>query len=406
MEAVVDIAALKFDRKLKETGNNPNLDAISLGINLLCEELHYSAVSRTDLEKSETEFLSVFEQGSAGIVFLNSELKIIKCNQSYASFVGHPIQKLVGIDIAELIPKEDRESIIPDIKKSILWDTKKEPNERKLNRPDGSTIWCLVSTSRVNDRDGNFLYLISIFQDITQKKDLESKAISSAKFSAVGVMAAGIAHEINNPLAIIQGNAQILLNYFKSGKLPDEKTITQLEKISTTSERISKIIKGLKSFSRDGEHDAFVPSSAKTLINNVLSLCAEKFKTKSIKLEVTADLDAVIECRIVQIEQVILNLLNNAVDAIEHLTEKWIHINVKPSAESVQISVTDSGSGIPPEVVEKMLLPFFTTKEINKGTGLGLSISKNIIEVHQGRFFYDRSCSNTRFVIELPLRRK
>lgn len=103
-----------------------------------------------------------------------------------------------------------------------------------------------------------------------------------------------------------------------------------------------------------------------------------------------------------QIEQVLLNLLNNSFDAIQSTPDRWIHITARLENHRVLILVTDSGTGIPNDVQQKMLQPFFTTKEVGKGTGLGLSISKGIIEDHQGQLYYDPKNKNTCFVIDLP----
>lgn len=110
-----------------------------------------------------------------------------------------------------------------------------------------------------------------------------------------------------------------------------------------------------------------------------------------------------IEGRPAQLSQVILNLISNAVDAIMHQPEKWVELKITLQNEMIIFSVTDSGNGIPKEVAEKIMQPFFTTKEIGKGTGLGLSISKGIVEDHQGKFYYDENCKNTRFCVEIPI---
>jgi C4-dicarboxylate-specific signal transduction histidine kinase len=104
--------------------------------------------------------------------------------------------------------------------------------------------------------------------------------------------------------------------------------------------------------------------------------------------------------------QVLLNLLNNSIDALEELdtdTDLWTTVDIVIDTETVSINVTDTGPGIEDDVLEKLMLPFFTTKEVGKGTGLGLSISKGIVEDHKCTFSYDPKCQNTRFVIQLPL---
>ncbi|MBI3556955.1 MAG: GHKL domain-containing protein [Deltaproteobacteria bacterium] len=109
-----------------------------------------------------------------------------------------------------------------------------------------------------------------------------------------------------------------------------------------------------------------------------------------------------IECRDIQILTIIMNLVNNARDALEDQPEKWVRLHVTEENDFVEISVTDSGKGISRNIQEKIFQPFFTTKELGKGTGLGLSIAKGIVESHRGALYYDSFCANTRFIVRLP----
>jgi PAS domain S-box-containing protein len=244
--------------------------------------------------------------------------------------------------------------------------------------------------------------LMVVWRDLSEIKEKDQMLLHSSKMSSLGEMAGGVAHEINNPLGVILGKADLILKKIESGTYTNEYGIRQISKIIEMSERITKIVKGLKSFSRNAEGDPFLPTELNSIIINVLSLCEEKYKTNAIKVDVIVDKNIVIECRSTQIEQVLLNLLNNSSDAIENTQEKWVRIEALDLGESIQIFVTDSGGGIPPQVVQKLMQPFFTTKGIGQGTGLGLSISKGIIETHHGKFFYDPKSKNTRFVIEIP----
>ncbi len=236
-------------------------------------------------------------------------------------------------------------------------------------------------------------------------KELEierARAITSAKLVALGEMAGGVAHEINNPLAIIHGNANILKESL-AGDFNIALGIKLTDKIILTAERIAKIITGLRVFSRDGNDDPFVAVTANFLLEETLALCREKFKVHNIPIHLeVSNPEGLIVCNQIQLVQVLVNLLNNTYDAIEPLSEKWIKIQINETQDGVDIILTDSGSGIPAHVREKMFQPFFTTKEIGKGTGLGLSISKGIIEAHHGKFWLDEKCKNTKFVIQLP----
>lgn len=242
-----------------------------------------------------------------------------------------------------------------------------------------------------------------IKQRTAELEESKIKMVQSSKLSSLGEMAGGIAHEINNPLSIIQSKSRTLKKRLDAGT-DLEKCKEDLALIERTTDRIAKIIRGLRTFARNSEGDPMLPNKVGQIVADTLELCQERFKNHQIELRVNNAVDADLECRAAQISQVLMNLLGNAHDAVEHLPEKWVELNVTGSSNKVRISVVDSGKGIAPEVVEKLMQPFFTTKGVGKGTGLGLSISKGIIEEHHGRFIYDQDSANTRFVIDLPLK--
>lgn len=233
--------------------------------------------------------------------------------------------------------------------------------------------------------------------NLKERKEAELKMIFTSKMASLGEMAGGIAHEINNPLAIISGKAEQVIKYLQSPEIDREKTIQALEKIEDTSFRISKIIKGLRSFSRAGEMDPSKETLVLELIEETLDLCRERIRSENIELVLDVEKELKLNCRITQIQQVIINLLNNSLDAIKHLEERWIRISAGRQGKQIFITITDSGKGIPKELADKIMNPFFTTKEVGKGTGLGLSISKRIMEAHNGRLIYNHDSPNTSF---------
>lgn len=221
---------------------------------------------------------------------------------------------------------------------------------------------------------------------------------------ALGQMAGGIAHEINNPLAIIHSEADELQDIAEDDETVTKKDAIQISNnIRTTTARIAKIIKGLQIFARDGQKDPFSQIAMSTLLDDVQGLASEKMKAKGINFSVELSNNNIhIFGQETQLVQVLVNLLNNAADAISEFNNKWIKLIIHDENEFIFIEVIDSGPGIPPELRSKILQPFFTTKEVGKGTGLGLSISKGIIESHDGEFYIDENCKNTKFVIKLP----
>jgi PAS domain S-box-containing protein len=276
-------------------------------------------------------------------------------------------------------------------------------------KKDGETLPVELAASLVDV--GGHDYLLVTALDLTERKLLEdqldherARMHYASKMATLGEMAGGIAHEINNPLTIIEGYAQQLSVWVDQEPFDKLRVKVQAKKISDTVLRIARIVRGLRTFSRDGTLDPVQKTNLRQLVDDTLGLCAEKFRLAEIQLmtPAPADLDLTIDCRATELAQVLLNLLFNARDAVKDLKEKWVKLAVADIGNFVEFSVTDSGGGIDPRIRERMMQPFFTTKDVGQGTGLGLSISRGIVEAHGGRLFYDEQAKHTRFVFILP----
>jgi PAS domain S-box len=236
-----------------------------------------------------------------------------------------------------------------------------------------------------------------------QMAEARAKMISSTKMAALGEMSGGIAHEINNPLTVIQARAFQLTQMLESNKVEPTKLKQIAESISRTTEKIARIIRSLRSFARDGALDPFDIVSVPRIVEETLEFCKTRFYNNGIEVEMPEiDPELELECRLVQVEQVLLNLLNNSFDAIHQLDEKWVRLEVEDLEDFIEIRVVDSGKGIPDDILERIMMPFFTTKEVGKGTGLGLSISLGIMRSHHGELYVDTKRPNTVFVMRLP----
>ena len=231
----------------------------------------------------------------------------------------------------------------------------------------------------------------------------QAQLVQSAKMATLGKMAGSIAHEINNPLSILKLKLDLVSNMVQESPTNTSLILEELAKIIATTDRISNVVRGLKSYSRKSEDDPFISIDLYQVIKDTMELCKDKFKYLDINVRINCPSEAVVQCRPSQISQVLLNCLNNAYDAISEMDQKWVEISVSKIQTYFEISITDSGNGIPDSVAKKMMQPFFTTKSVDSGTGLGLSLSKDLIEGHSGRFFYDSSHKNTRFVIQIPI---
>jgi len=221
----------------------------------------------------------------------------------------------------------------------------------------------------------------------------------SARLAALGVMAGGIAHEINNPLQVIRTLAELL-------KRPSADIPRIATRIEATTDRVAKIIAGLRSFARVGQSYPLSVVEVEPLVMEVAELARISQSQYRVPIEVEPiPLGLTIEGKRTEIGQVLINLLNNAIDAVKGSKESdnaWIRIVVKEHFDEVEFRVEDSGPGVSESLLENIMLPFFTTKEVGNGTGLGLSISKSIAEDHHGRLVLDRNVEYTSFVLILP----
>ncbi|SMF04838.1 PAS domain-containing sensor histidine kinase [Pseudobacteriovorax antillogorgiicola] len=353
----------------------------------------------------------VIESIQEVMIILDADHIICEVNKVATQVLGYQADEMVGKPLDMLLCESGDQSahdfISADMEKPL------KDLEVTMRTKSGSQLTVILSGSHINRKDNEDTRFVAIAKDITERRRAEEQVVAqkaqlaaASKLSALGEMAGGVAHEINNPVAIIHGLAYRLNKTLKKQGIPEDSDLFNIiSEIDQTTTRITKIIKGLKAFSRSGDKDDFMPASLKQIVDDTLALCAESFKMVGITLEVTDVPDnLVVECRQIQISQVLLNLLNNAKDAVNDLDDRWIRVCVRASDEKVMVSVEDSGSGIPEDNIEKLFQPFFTTKPAGHGTGLGLSISKGLIEDHHGHFFYDSKSGNTRFVIILPLR--
>jgi signal transduction histidine kinase len=230
---------------------------------------------------------------------------------------------------------------------------------------------------------------------------------NASKMATLGEIAAGVAHEINNPLHTLTLTGHLLQRLADAGRLSAEDLQPHLHKVKTCVERMATIVSELKAFSRDSSHDDYNRTPLKVLVNETMDLCHARLLSREVDLQVSEIPDGwEAECRPSQISQVLLNLLNNAFDAVLEREERWIKLEVQDKGSLFEISVTDSGPGIPKDVARKIMSPFFTTKPPGKGTGLGLSISSNIMTDHGGSLALDSNSPNTRFVLTLPKTRE
>lgn len=353
------------------------------------------------LERAKTEVEKFFNVAAEMLCVAGLDGYFKRINPVFCRILEYSESEILARPFVDFLHPDDVESTLAEIKSMIKRGTPAIMFENRYRCKSGE--YRIFSWSVSADTESSTLYCS--VRDLTDQKQAQMMLVQSAKLASLGEMAAGIAHEINNPLAIIYSRSELLQQVLRSMELDPDKLgrlNLDLQKILDNAERIAKIVRGLRAFSRDSSADEKQKESVKQTLDSAVELFKERFKNHGIELKVVVENDLFIRCRAFQIEQVIINLAINAFDAIQNYEEKWLHINVSLVDEKVVIRITDSGPGISAAVVAKMMNPFFTTKEVGKGTGLGLSISRGIIEEHGGRLYYNTESKRTQFVIELP----
>lgn len=285
-----------------------------------------------------------------------------------------------------------------------------------------TTIWCLdyncsfieAQTSKghplewIIDTAPLFLGLFASFAGLKQDKieselSSERKKLShSAKLAALGELNSSITHELKNPLTAITGFADVIKMQLKKGQSLEE-VLNNLDKISYSALRMSKIINGVQDFSRYGQHDQKTSYSVRKLIDETIDLAGAGLKNHSIDFSVDLAQDFQLHCRHIEISQILLNLVMNSIQAIADLDERWIKLKVYKENDNIIFDLIDSGKGIESSIEENLFKPFYTTKESGQGTGLGMSVSKQIAENHNGTLIYRLNDGHTSFRLELPM---
>lgn len=240
---------------------------------------------------------------------------------------------------------------------------------------------------------------LQLQKEISKQKDL---LIESAKFQSLGQMASNLAHDINNPLFTIQGKLHQMRNLLYKDQLDLASCDAIIENIETTILRLSQIVKGISTFARQGKGDQMVSVKIQDLIESNLIIADDRMKKSNIQLKMNISQNVNVICYPSFISQVLLNLLNNAIDALEMAEVKRIEVEAFTHNEWVEIHIRDTGPGVPEELSEKIFEPFFTTKKFGKGTGLGLAISKGLVDAHDGQLFYTKENNLSTFVVRLP----
>lgn len=234
-------------------------------------------------------------------------------------------------------------------------------------------------------------------------EERSQQLIVQAPTSAMGALASGVAHEINNPLGIITAWAGRLIRQVKAEEqVNKEDLLYGLEKINSTAFRISKVVRSLRDFSEvERISEAPAAMALSVVVDDAMTFCRERFETQQVELRLHSLENLYVTARGVELSQALLYMLLNSLDAVKDREERWIEIKAMSKGTRVQLIISDSGEKISEEVALNMMHPFYTTKPLGVGAGMGLTLAKGIVENHQGSLIY-REGDHTTFVMDLP----
>jgi two-component system NtrC family sensor kinase len=345
---------------------------------------------------------NILESLDDGLVVFDADERIVRWNRALESFYGVAREAAIGRLLGDIFDPPFVEAL----------------RAARLEHPYGATLYRVPLASREGDTprllvnatevplqnsagdDDAVVGMLLLIEDITDHVRLEEQLQISEKMASIGLLAAGVAHEVNTPLTGISSFTQMLLE----GADPNDPKTVLLEKIERQTFRAAKIVNGLLNLSRPGTaSNERVDVDLNAIITDVFSLLEHQFTVGSIKVrrELSSSAATVLGIEH-QLQQVFLNLFLNARDAMPR--GGWLSVSTRVEGDRVVAEIADTGSGIPSEQIARIYDPFFTTKSIARGTGLGLSITYGIVREHDGTIDCDSAVGQgTRFTLALPL---
>ena len=359
----------------------------------LYRQLHVKA---DELDRLREFSDNILESLNDGLAVVNRDDRVVRWNRRLEELYGLRHENAVDRRLDEIFDRDFFETL----------------RSARGESPDGAAIYRVALNTRhdssrrllvnaamtpLRDAGGAITGTILVLEDISARVQLEEQLQISEKMASLGLLAAGVAHEVNTPLTGISSYTQMLLQ----GAHPDDPSTKVLEKIEKQTFRAAKIVNGLLNLARPAQVESG-PVDVNAVINDVLSLLEHQLRTGSIQVrKEVAAVSPVVQGLEYKLQQVFLNLFLNARDAMPK--GGWLTVVTRAGRETV-IEVADTGAGIPADQLSRIYDPFFTTKDIGKGTGLGLSITYGIIQEFGGTITCESSVGQgTRFTLRLPV---
>ena len=382
-----------------------------------------------------------FDSAISGFALLDGGGKILRCNPAFETILGIGAKESVGRHLPDCVAADDREKIELMLAQLRIPGWKSVPLALKCRRANGVDVWTNCNIARFNDNDEGFVVEMQDVSAWRKSNDelvwMQAQLLQQEKMASIGQLAAGVAHEINNPLGYVHSNLGTLANYardvlrvidaYQKAEVTDNSgspawvavhNVTRgvdldyvrtdmLDLVAESQEgvrRVEKIVGDLKDFSRAEPDEDWAMADLHRGLDSTLNIVYNEIKYKAVVEKQYGELPLV-ECRLSQLNQVFMNLLVNASQAI--VGRGVIRVVTGVEGSEVWVDIIDNGAGMKPDVLARIFDPFFTTKAIGAGTGLGLSVSYRIVEGHGGRIEVESEPGRgTRFRVWLPIRQQ
>lgn len=372
----------------------------------MCLDITERKMLEEKLRKSEKTYATIFDTIPVAVFELNAlTLEVRNCNRKMSQLYGYCKGEVIGKSFAMLFAHD-----------AALTQAEGLSNQKRVAQAthvdkDGREFFVSIDISRTQFNGDDIL--LAVVSDVTDRIRTEQQVIQSSKMATLGEMAAGVAHELNQPLAVLKMVANYFARKSRHGEMPEPEELQRMtEKIMNNVDRATKIIEHMREFGRKPNLECS-PVLVNAVLHRACDFFSEQLKIRDIviKWELDPDQPPVLADPN-RLEQVFINLLVNARDAIEDKCtakectpgDRIITLRTRSNARHVVAEVIDTGSGIPKDVVARIFEPFFSTKEVGRGTGLGLSICYDIVTDYDGTIHvFSKPGHGARFVVTLPI---
>ena len=373
------------------------LKQVSVGLAISIE----NALLLDEIKASEERYRTVVESAHDGVGVIGDDYRIEYCNERLAEILGYSRKEVIGMDFRNCLDEESKQRVVDRYHRRQRGEEVPPRYEFDIRRKDGQFRHVEINSSIVRDSKGR-VNTVSYLKDITEKRRMEEQLLQSEKLRALGEMASGVAHDFNNALTAILGNAQLLL--YTAADEGSKETLRTIEKVAKDS---AQTVRRLQDFTRKGAHKEFFRLDVNSIIQDAIEITKPKWKDDAqgrgfqIGMVSTFGEIPLVAGNASELREVITNLIFNAIEAMPKGGK--IEVRTYRSKEKVYIQITDTGVGMTEEVRKKVFEPFFTTKPFTN-TGLGLSMSYGIIKRFGGEIEVESKVGEgTTFTIMLPI---